>query len=160
MKTITKASWEDIWSNLLPPLRGLSFIDLTFEVSSYGLCLVSSALFTTTKITRDSLSLRKMKTPGRANPEEYGYGMSLLIGLVISMYMIVGLLFIWFISNPQNIDRIKQRWWVIWTGPSKLKKKAWFHFFLIFHTFLKVAGNYLHLGWKIPYFFFNFDGLP
>ena len=39
-----------------------------------------------------------------------GYGMSLLIGIVVSMYAIVGILFVWFISNPANIQKMKRRW--------------------------------------------------
>ena len=41
-----------------------------------------------------------------------GYGRSILIGIVVLMYATVGILFIWFISNPENIEKMKKRRWV------------------------------------------------
>ena len=38
-----------------------------------------------------------------------GYGRSILIGIVVLMYATVGILFIWFISNPENIEKMKKR---------------------------------------------------
>ena len=42
--------------------------------------------------------------------ETEGYGMAFLIGLVVLMYFTVGVVFIWFVSNPENIERMKRRW--------------------------------------------------
>ena len=36
--------------------------------------------------------------------------MAILIGLVALMYFTVGIVFIWFVSNPGNIQRMKRRW--------------------------------------------------
>ena len=36
--------------------------------------------------------------------------MAILIGLVALMYFTVGVVFIWFVSNPGNIQRMKRRW--------------------------------------------------
>ena len=38
-----------------------------------------------------------------------GYGRSILIGIVVLMYATVGIFFIWFISNPENIKKMKKR---------------------------------------------------
>ena len=48
-----------------------------------------------------------MSTRGR---ETESYGMAFLIGLVALMYFTVGIVFVWFVSNPENIERIKRRW--------------------------------------------------
>ena len=42
--------------------------------------------------------------------ETEGYGMAVLIGLVVLMYFTVGIVFVWFVTNPENIERIKRRW--------------------------------------------------
>ena len=36
--------------------------------------------------------------------------MAFLIGLVALMYFTVGIVFVWFVSNPDNIERMKRRW--------------------------------------------------
>ena len=42
--------------------------------------------------------------------ETESYGMAFLIGLVALMYFTVGIVFVWFVSNPDNIERMKRRW--------------------------------------------------
>ena len=42
--------------------------------------------------------------------ETESYGMAFLIGLVALMYFTVGIVFVWFVSNPENIERMKRRW--------------------------------------------------
>ena len=53
---------------------------------------------------------REMSPTDRVRVE--GYGRSILIGIVVLMYATVGILFIWFISNPENIEKMKKRRWV------------------------------------------------
>ena len=42
--------------------------------------------------------------------ETEDYGMAVLIGLVALMYFTVGIIFVWFVTNPENIERMKRRW--------------------------------------------------
>ena len=42
--------------------------------------------------------------------ESEGYGRAFLIGLVALMYFSVGIAFVWFVTNPENIERMKRRW--------------------------------------------------
>lgn len=69
---------------------------MTFRVKPQSMSLVAPG------------SAVEMSTSSRAGGE--GYGMSLLIGIVVSMYAVVGILLVWFISNPANIQKMKKRW--------------------------------------------------
>ena len=58
----------------------------------------------------DNILCQEMSPTDRGGVE--GYGRSILIGIVVLMYATVGILFIWFISNPENIEKMKKRRWV------------------------------------------------
>ena len=77
-----------------------SILEMTFRVKPQSMSFVAPS------------SAVEMSASSSAGGE--GYGMSLLIGIVVSMYAIVGILFVWFISNPANIQKMKKRWWVIY----------------------------------------------